>query len=142
MLAAVLLVSTFVERNIGFRDHTPGIGLDNFTTIYANGDVVTAITVLFVGFVIFGALSRAFIWLERVRVPTVSDHLRHCALLYVGLLLLLFMLIASYKSQAGGLGYGLGVIVFITGAYAAAIDALTLLLKRRRSSCINLGGNL
>jgi hypothetical protein len=123
VLLAVWQIVTFVEYNIGF---------DNFTTIYANGDVVAAITVLFVDFIVFGALSRALIWLEQLRIPTVSDHLRHCALIYAGLLLLLFILVASYESQAGGLGYGLGIVVFVIGAYAAFLDASILFLNRRR----------
>lgn len=140
VLLAVWQVVTFVEYNIGFYNHEPGIGSDNFTTIYANGDVVTAITVLFVGFIVFGALSRALIWLEQLRAPTVSDHLRHCALIYTGLLLLLFILVASYESQAGGLGYGLGIVVFVIGAYAAFIDASILFLNRRRLNRAEHGG--
>lgn len=132
VLLAVWQIVTFVEYNIGFYNHKPGIGLDNFTTIYANGDVVAAITVLFVGFIVFGTLSQALIWLEQLRVPTVSDHLRHCALIYASLLLLLFILVASYESQAGGLGYGLGIVLFVIGAYAAFIDASILFLNRRR----------
>ncbi len=140
VLVTVWRVLTFVENNIGFGDYVPGIGLDNFTTIYFNGDIVAVATIVLAGLIVFGALSQSLVRLERIQEPTILDHLRHCSLLYSGILFMGLILFISYESQAGGLGYALGLVVLVIGAYAASIDASILFLNRRRLNRVEHGG--
>lgn len=121
-----------------------GIGFDNLTTLYANGDVAAATVILAVGGVVFGLIGRLLVWLERPRRPTARDHLRRCALLYVMLGSLGILLVTTYESQAANgasLFYGFAVVCFLIASYAALIDALILSRERRHFDRAVSGGN-
>src|SRR5918998_149385 len=69
-----MVVLSFVEDRIGF---------DNFTTFRYNGDVAAVASILVIGSLVFGLLGHTLVLLERLRTPTVRDHLRQCAGLYL-----------------------------------------------------------
>ena len=111
------------------------IGFENFTIFRYNGDVATAASVLVIGGFVFGFLSWFLARSEQLRTPTLRDHLRHCAALYVLLVTLAVPLVRMYESATTygpSLGAGLAVAVFFTVGYAVCINALVLLLKRYR----------
>jgi hypothetical protein len=114
--------------------------LSELTGLYYVGDLVAVVAMLLIGGLVFGPLSAVILRLDNLRRPTFLDHLRHCALIYASLFLLLFVLVVSYELQAGGLGYGLGIVVFVIGAYAAFIDASILFLNRRLLNRAEHGG--
>lgn len=147
VFVSVWSVLSFVEYNIGFYDFEPGIGLDNFTTIYANGDIVAAVAILVIGGFVFGVLGQALMWLERLHRPTVWGHIRYCIALYVISGFLGITLISAYEANfganvpAGSLtaGYIAAILCFFIASYAIILNALTLMRKRRRNS-VNSGG--
>ncbi len=57
VIVGVWQVLMFVEYNIGFRGYEPGVGLDDFTTLYFNGDVVAVAAIFIIGGTAFGSLS-------------------------------------------------------------------------------------
>ena len=125
VIVGSIAVVSLVVRTIGF---------DNFTTFRYNGDVAAAASVLVIGGFVFGSLSRFLAWLEQLRIPSLRDHLRHCAVLYVLLGALAVPLVRMYESAVAyglSLGDGLAVAVFFTVGYAICINAVVLLLKRR-----------
>ena len=110
------------------------IVLENLTTLYANGALAGALAILVVGGFVFALIGRLLVLLERLRRPTVFDHLRRCALLYVTVAILAVLLITTYETQAAsGVStyFGVAVICFLTASYAALTDALILPLERR-----------
>ncbi|MGF1470339.1 MAG: hypothetical protein ACFB50_01195 [Rubrobacteraceae bacterium] len=127
----ILLSVALLENNLW---------LSELTGLYYVGDLVAVVAMFMIGGLVFGLLAAGIFRVERLQEPNFLDHLRHCALLYAGLLFSVFVLFISYESQAGGLGYAYGVAIFVIGAYAASIDALMLLLKRRRSDRAVHGG--
>ena len=139
VLYAIGCVPVFVGVLIALVLFESNIWLAELTGLYYVGDLVAALAMLLFGGLAFGFLGQVILRLERLREPTVLDHLRHCALLYLGLLLSGFVLLASHESQAGGLGYAYGLAIFIIGAYAASIDALILLLKRHSNRAAHGG---
>lgn len=114
--------------------------LSELTGLYYVGDLVGIVATFLIGGLVFGLLGIGILRLERLRRPAFLDHLRHCALIYAGLLFSGFILFISYESQAGGLGYAYGIAVFAIGAYAALVNALILFLSRRRLSYAESGG--
>jgi hypothetical protein len=132
MIGAIVALS-FVEDRIGF---------DNFTTFRYNGDVAAVASILVIGGLVFGLLDQTLVWLERLRTPTVRDHLRHCTVLYVFMGTLSVWLVVTYENLAAhgvSLGYGLAVVGFFTAGYAVLIDALLLLHHRQRSDYVDSG---
>jgi len=96
-----------------------------------------------IGGFVFGLLDLVLVWLERLRAPTLSGHLRHCAILYVLLGTLVVILIPTYENWAAhgvSLGYGLAMTAFFAVGYAISMDATILALQRRRFDHISLGG--
>jgi Trk-type K+ transport system membrane component len=133
VMVGTVVVLSLVEDRIGF---------DNFTTFRYNGDVAAAASIFVIGGLIFGLLDQTLVWLERLRTPTVHDHLRHCAVLYVFMGTLSVLLVATYERLAAhgvSLGYGLAVVGLSTAGYAVLIDALLLLRHRRRSDYVDSG---
>lgn len=126
MIGAVMVVSYVAY----------GIGFDNFTTFRYNGDVAFVASILVIGGFVFGLLAQTLVWFERLRTPTVRDHLRHCAVLYVFMGTLSAWLVATYEDLGAhgvSLGYGLAVVGLFAVGYAVLIDALLLLHQMRRS---------
>jgi Trk-type K+ transport system membrane component len=126
VIVGSIVVVSAIESTIGF---------DNFTTLRFNGDVAATASILVIGALVFGALDLVLVRLERLQTPALSDHLRHCAGLYVLLGTLVVILIATYETLAAhgvALSYGLAVMVLLTVGYAVSIDALILLSKRLR----------
>lgn len=129
-----IVVVSVIENTIGF---------DNVTTFRYNGDVADAGSVLVIGGFVLGLLVGVLVWLERLRRPTIRDHLRHCVALYTILAILLVTLIATYENSAAhgiSLGYGLAVTAFFAIGYAISIDATMLAWLRRRFDSEPLGG--
>lgn len=133
VMIGTVVVLSFVENRIGF---------DNFNTFRYNGDVAAAASIIVIGGLIFGLLDQTLVWLERLRTPTLRDHLRHCAVLYVFMGTLSLLLVATYGRLAAhgmSLGYGMAVVGVFTVGYAVSIDALLLLRHRRRSDYVDSG---
>ena len=133
VMVGVIVVLSLVENRMGF---------DNFTTFRYNGDVAVVASILVIGGLVFGLLGEIFVWLERLRTPTVRAHLRHCAALYVFMGTLGVWLVANYENLAAhgvSLGYGLAVVGLFTAGYAVFIDALLLLRQIRRSGFVESG---
>ncbi len=92
------------------------------------------LALLLIGTPVFGLLSLGIARVERLRVPTLRDHLRHCVVLYAGLVVLGPVLATGYGLPRWSLGWGLGVGLFLAGAYAASVDAVVLYAMRRRTA--------
>ena len=92
------------------------------------------LALLLIGAPVFGLLSFGLARIERLRFPILLDHIRHCVVLYAGLVVLAPALATGYVMPRWGLGWGLGVALFLTGAYAASVDAVVLYAMRRRSA--------
>ena len=136
-IMVVWQIMMFVEYNVGFG-YDRGLGLDDFTTLYFNGDVAGVLAVVLVGSVVFGALTQVLTWVERLPMPGALDHLRYCALLYVFLGFLATVLIAAFPNNgdvAGG--YALVALGFVIVGYAIFINAVLISLRRRRHSQAN-----
>lgn len=137
-IIGVMATLSYAERTVGFYDRDGGSS--NFTTLHYNGDVIGAATTLIVGGVVFGLLAVALLRLERLRRPTVRDHLRRCTALYVIGGTLMILLFATYEEQAAygvSLGYAVAVGGLFTVGYAIAIDALVLWWQRQK--CVRAG---
>ena len=81
---------------------------------------------------VLGLCSWTLLRLERIDNPGVLDHLRHCALLYVVLASLGFLLFSALDRDDTDT-YAVPLVVFVCAAYAIAVDASILILKRLRS---------
>jgi hypothetical protein len=140
---AVVLVLTMTETNIGWRGYTPGIGADDFTTVYFNGDVVGIVSLLLIGGPAFGLVSLGLVWLDGVRSPSLVDHLRQCAYLYafVGILGVLFA--AEYVGNviAGDPMYEMpkAAVLWVIAGFAISVNALTLFRTHRRLVRVGVG---
>jgi len=114
-------------------------GFNRFNTLYANGDLGGGVSVLVIGASVFVPLALGSLRLERTVRPGISDHLRHCALLYPLCVLLLAVLVryygASFNSPFGlELWYAATAMLFLGSSWAIALNALVLLWKRRATS--------
>jgi Trk-type K+ transport system membrane component len=126
VIVGAIVVVSVIENTIGF---------DNFTTFRYYGDVAAAASVILIGALVFALLDGGLVWLERLRMPTARDHLRHCVALYTILVIIVVALIATYENSAAhgiSLGYGLVVTALFVVGYAISIDATILALQRRR----------
>jgi Trk-type K+ transport system membrane component len=131
IIGAIVVVSV-IENTIGF---------DNFTTFRYY--VAAAASVILIGALVFALLDGGLVWLERLRRPTVRDHLRHCVALYTILVIVVVALIATYENSAAhgiSLGYGLVVTALFVVGYAISIDATILALQRRHFDRASPGG--
>lgn len=88
---------------------------------------------------LFAAPGLAIYGLERLQSPGLKDHVRHCALLYAGILFVGVVLLTLPDFQAGMLQYDLGLAVCAVAAYGILVDA-GVVLSKRRSTCVQLGG--
>jgi hypothetical protein len=76
---------------------------------------------------IFVFLGAGLVGLERLRPPTVRDHLRHCALLYVVMALLGPFIVVTHDGQyCCSLQWALAVLLSLVAAYAVVVDAATV----------------
>lgn len=91
-------------------------------------------TILVFGAPVFALLSVALARFENLQVPGFLDHLRHCAMLYVGLSALACVLVVSYGVQGHGLAWVLGTSLFLVAVYAVLIDATVVYVIRQRYS--------
>lgn len=114
--------------------------LGELTGLYYVGDLVAIVALFLIGGLVFGLLGVGALRIERLRRPAFLDHLRHCALIYAGLLFSGFILFISYESQAGGLGYAYGIATFAIGTYAVFVNALVLFLSWRHLNQAEIGG--
>ena len=92
------------------------------------------LALLLIGAPVFGLLSFGLARIERLRSPILLDHIRHCVVLYAGLVVLGPALATGYGLPRWGLGWGLGVGLFLTSAYAASVNAVVVYVMRRRGS--------
>jgi hypothetical protein len=88
---------------------------------------------------LFAVLDLALYGLERLQRPVLRDHIRHCALLYAGIVLVFVTLIAIPGLQAGMVRFDLVLVVCAVAVYAILVDAGVVLLKRRLTR-VRLGG--
>ena len=121
VLIVFLAYSTAVARSL---DALPGASY-----LFENVALAVVLTVV-VCVLSFTVLDLALYGLERVRSPVLKDHLRHCALLYAGVVLVLLILTAS-NLQTGMLQYDLGLAVCALAASGILVDAAVVLLMRR-----------
>ncbi len=92
------------------------------------------LALLLIGAPVFGLLSIGLARVERLRAPTLRDHLRYCVVLYAGLVVLGPVLATGYGLPRWSLGWGLGVGLFLAGAYAVSVNAVVVYAIRQRSS--------
>ena len=83
--------------------------------------------------------QRWLLRLEGSRRPGLSDHARHCGLLYAGTTFVAVFLLAYPGLQPGNLQYDAGFAVCAVAVYGILVDALAMLLMRR-SIRTQLGG--
>jgi uncharacterized membrane protein len=96
---------------------------------------VIGLLLVFLGVVtlIFVLLGIGLARLERLRPPTARDHLRHCALLYVGMALLGPFIIVAYDGRyCCSLQWALAALLSLVAAYAVIVDAVTIYALARR----------
>jgi hypothetical protein len=121
VLIDFVVSSTAVSRSL---DALPGAS-------YLFENVALAVVLLVVVCALsFTVLDLALYGLERLRSPVLKDHLRHCALLYAGVVFVLLVLTAS-NLQAGMLQYDLGFAVCVLATSGILVDAAVVLLMRR-----------
>jgi hypothetical protein len=124
------LLYDYVEPLYRYDDMTPMI------------DEIGLATVFVIGGLVFGVCAWALVLLEGLRQPKLTDHLRHCAYLYIFFILLSAVLIPDYI-EGLRLGYP-GVetpaqVVWLVAALAILIDALVLTWHRWRFARIEHG---
>jgi hypothetical protein len=113
--------STAVARSL---DAVPGAS-------YLFENVALAVVLPFVVYALsFTVLDFMLYGLERLQSPMLKDHLRHCALLYMGTVFVLLVLTAS-NLQTGMLQYDLGLAVCALATCGILADAAVVLLMRR-----------
>lgn len=88
----------------------------------------------------FGVFGWGLLLLERLRRPTVLDHLRRCALLYVTLIPIASVLLLAIHSGNADAGYAIVLAVVLSAIYAIFVDALILFVARLRSGRTNPRG--
>ena len=135
VIAGLNVVLTIVEYSVGWRGYAPGVGLDDFTTLYFNGDVVGIASLTLIGGATFGLLGWGLGRLEGIAQPALGDHLRRCSFLYVFVALVGALFAAEYVGNlvAGHPMYDMpkGVIVWVVAGYAILVDAVVLVWQRR-----------
>jgi hypothetical protein len=77
-------------------------------------------------------LNLRFVRLEHSRPPGILDHLRHCTILYAGLVFLAFFLVPELVGPwCCTLQWSFGAVLFLGAGYAVVLNALTLYATRR-----------
>jgi hypothetical protein len=106
-------------------------------SLYNQGDIDAGLACLVAGALLFPAATVLLARSVPSKASWLRQHLWHSGGIYAVLSLAALSLIENYQEQRYGLGYGLMSGVFVTAAYAAALNAFTLwLLPRSRSSPI------
>ncbi len=142
VIVCVPTVLSFIENSVGLADYEGDGGLNALTTLYFNGDVPAAISLLLFGGILFGALGRLFSWSEGPRRSTLAGHVRRCSLSYALIALSGLVVVAEYAANYGadasGVtgGYVVAVAVFLTAGYAILLDAL---MTFRRARYVGVG---
>ncbi len=86
---------------------------------------------------VFVLLSSGLARLERPLPQGIFDHLRHCAMLYAGLVLLVSFLVPELVGPwCCTLQWSLGAILFLVVVYAVKLDAATIYVARRRATSL------
>lgn len=102
--------------------------------------VYLVLAYLVVGGVIYGSLGWWLLLLEQLLRPTLGDHFRRCALLYLFVALLGPLLVIFVDIGDPGAGGSVAIIVLMAAGYAVLMDALVLLMTRLRYSRVSQGG--
>ena len=89
--------------------------------------------VLVVGGVVFAEFGQALLGWESLHYPTILDHLRHCALLYPLVALLVSAFVLAIHSEEADAGYILALIGMLSAGSGIAANALILRSARTRS---------
>ncbi len=118
-LAGVLLVAILVERTLGYVRVFAGL-----------------LALLVIDVLVFGLLSVGLARLERLRLPGILDHLRHCAMLYAGMVLLGSYLVYEELKPwpCCSLAWSMGALLFLVAAYAVVLNASVVYVTQRRSA--------
>jgi hypothetical protein len=116
-VASMLPVALLLERPAGF--------------VWAAAVVVASIAACALVLVL---VSVGFARLEARELPGLSDHLRHCALLYAGMLALAAYLIYEELKPwpCCPLQWSMAALLLLIAGFAAALNASTIYLVRRR----------
>lgn len=86
---------------------------------------------LLVGSLILVLLDVGLARLEGLRSPGIRDHLRHCAVLYAGLMPLGVFVVFSYNGPSCCTQSSIAAILSLAVVYAAAVDASTIYILAR-----------
>ncbi|HEV2093337.1 MAG TPA: hypothetical protein VGR18_09265 [Rubrobacter sp.] len=120
-LLAAMFVGLLTVRTL---EAGPGPGSPIF--LYIIADLLAGGTVLYAG-------GWALLSLEELAQPTILDHLRRCALLYLILVPLGVVLLAFANFGDPGGGGALATMLCVAAGCAIVIDASLLFVVRRRS---------
>lgn len=123
VFAAAVIVATSPEVARRF-DTLPG------SSYFVENMALAVVLLLLVCTVLFALLDLALYGMERLQRPVIEDHLRHCALLYAGIVFV-FIVLALSNLEADMMQYGLALAVCAVAAYGVLVDAIVVLSKRR-----------
>ena len=87
-----------------------------------------------------GISSWGLLLLEKLQRPRIFDHLRRCAVLYLGLAFFGFLFLNAVYEGTTGSGPSVLILALLCIVNAILADAIVLLLKRWRSSSVQSGG--
>jgi hypothetical protein len=122
------LVAIFVVAALAVLERT--VGLRTWQRV---GDIDAAIALAVGGTILFSLATRYLVRLERLHHPSVLDHLRHSALLYMSGTIAIGSLAATYSELNGALQYGYVAILFVVSVLGILVNAANLLLTARRN---------
>lgn len=103
-------------------------------TLWRVGDIDIAIATLCFGTIIFGLASHLLASLERMKCPTIKDHLRYSAILYMVSIPSLIHYVKSSLYLSAGLWdglYGLFIAILFLGII---INGIVFFIKNLRSA--------
>ncbi len=107
----------FIERNGGLH------------TIWRTGDIDAFLALSFWGLIVFIFVSRLLLVFEKIKHPTVINHIEHSSILYVLFLIFLYQLFPYTGSgMESALPFLFTMIIFA----AIVINFVVLFLKRER----------
>jgi len=137
VFAGVLVATVLVEDTIS--SYLYEYDFEGDFTFYGNAAVMIALLV--VACPVFGLLGWALYSMEGDSMPSVLDHLRHCAFLYISSVILSVVMVTSYREEVAA-GYTdpiLNTMPVLVTVSAILFDALILVWQRRHANYANSG---
>jgi hypothetical protein len=126
--AVAALVAIFVVAVMAVLERT--VGLRTWQRV---GDIDAAIVLAVGGTILFSVATRYLVRLERLHQPSVRDHFRHSALLYMAGMITIGGLAVTYSELNGALQYGYVAILFVVSVLGILVNATCLLVTARRN---------